>query len=326
MKEIRKVTLREEDHKYIDETSTNYTSVTTIIGQYKEKFDSEYWSKYKAIEMYFREKRGDRYWLLLKQNTGTKNIVPLLSKNIDADILNNYIEKVKASWKEKTDSANERGTETHNKLELGATIKRNLDLTEYDKSNYTNNNLNFNKNLHNLSLIDNDYIDILKYKYPKIFKVINDFILKGYLVFPEQVVYSVEHNIAGMIDLLLVKDNNFYILDWKTNKRPISFISGYYKKDNFTGLETKEFVKTSDKMLYPINNLDNCSGTHYTLQLSLYAWLLELWGYSCRGLYIYHLVDNNVGDLQVHKITYLKQTIEKLINHFVNNNKNTNGN
>ena len=46
------VWFREKDHVYgnINDPSIKYTSVTTMIGKYEPEFDSEFVSKYKALE------------------------------------------------------------------------------------------------------------------------------------------------------------------------------------------------------------------------------------------------------------------------------------
>ena len=47
-----KVAFQEGPHRYfnIDDESIVYTSVTTLIGKYEPEFDSDFTSKYKAIE------------------------------------------------------------------------------------------------------------------------------------------------------------------------------------------------------------------------------------------------------------------------------------
>ena len=68
---------------------------------------------------------------------------------------------------------------------------------------------------------------------------------------------------CGQIDLLSVFDNQIVIGDHKTNKE--------IKRKSFYNKQTK----TSVKMKYPLNNLDDCDYWHYALQLSTYAWMIQ---------------------------------------------------
>lgn len=168
----------------------------------------------------------------------------------------------------------------------------------------------------------------LALKYPKILFKLMEFIDAGYTVYVEKRVYWAEFLIAGTIDCLLVKNGKFWILDWKTNKDELKFKSGYYKKIN--GIKTNQWVDKKEYFFSPLDNLENCKGTIYTMQLSLYAYLLELWGLQCEGLIIYHIRDVPALDnenkvvydanknivmkkiLTDYKIPYLKQSCELL--------------
>lgn len=71
-------------------------------------------------------------------------------------------------------------------------------------------------------------------------------------------VFSEELGIAGTIDCVIEKDNNIYILDWKTGFNKI-------KKENKYGV----------KALDPISHLADCNYVRYSLQLGLYKYILE---------------------------------------------------
>lgn len=108
--------------------------------------------------------------------------------------------------------------------------------------------------------------------------------------------------LSGTIDILCIKDTDFVILDWKTNRDGLQFESGYYKKDKTTkpAQLTNEWVSKSEYMLPPLNYLPNCNGYHYTMQLSMYARMVELiLGIPCVGLGLCHIaspfVKNNYG-------------------------------
>src|SRR5687767_661034 len=48
MMQKRTISFNEQFHRYTDEDSNVYTSVTTLIGKYVPPFNRNYWSKYKA--------------------------------------------------------------------------------------------------------------------------------------------------------------------------------------------------------------------------------------------------------------------------------------
>ena len=97
----------------------------------------------------------------------------------------------------------------------------------------------------------------------------------------EQIVFDLDCQIAGTIDLLCrdkSDPNLWFVLDWKTNEK-IEF-------HNRFGVHG----------LFPIEHLEDCNGTHYALQLSLYEFLLRIGKYIPHGAKvrrgIFHLTDD----------------------------------
>jgi ATP-dependent exoDNAse (exonuclease V) beta subunit len=86
-------------------------------------------------------------------------------------------------------------------------------------------------------------------------------------------VFSKKWKIAGMIDALFFYKGKLFILDYKTNK-------------NFT---TDENNKYSEKLLYPFQNYNKNHLNEYSIQLSLYALILEEWGFEVGGGYLVHI-------------------------------------
>ena len=73
-------------------------------------------------------------------------------------------------------------------------------------------------------------------------------------------IYSEEENIAGSIDFVGIKPNGHLVLvDWKRTKE----------------LEYKMKSVYNTKMKEPMEYLDDCSGTHYKLQLNIYKYMIE---------------------------------------------------
>jgi len=115
-------------------------------------------------------------------------------------------------------------------------------------------------------------------------------------MFPEVMVYSKELKIAGMMDLLVknTETNNYTILDWKTNNR-------IYK--NSFGKAVGTSAATSE--------IDDCNFMHYTLQLSLYRYILETYyGLNISSQALIHL---NTEKATVMECDYLENTIKNMI-------------
>jgi len=110
---------------------------------------------------------------------------------------------------------------------------------------------------------------------------LNSYLIKSdFDLFPETIIFCEELKIAGTIDLLLYdKINNIYsIIDWKTSKK-IDTV-GY---NNKTGNkpETKDLLDTNFN--------------HYSLQLSLYRYLLEkIYSIKIYDQIIVHLTESSV--------------------------------
>lgn len=280
--ELRNISFNEHLHRYTDEFFNEYKSVTTCINTYIPPFDKEYWSKYKAA-----------------QQGKTQ-------------------EQILAEWDKTNKKSIDRGNKIHKDLEDGikeAPIKSD---EEEAKSNFI-------KLIPRVTTL-NDFIDSpLKKEYPKIYAAILDMLQQGWVCYPEFRVYTSEHLIAGTIDCLLVKggkivtndlgsmviqDAEFKILDWKTNKDKLSFQSGYFKKKN--GIKTEEFIRKLEYMMKPLDYIENCKGSIYTIQLSLYARILELWGNKCTGLALCHIRPRI--EPRFFKIPYWKESCDIMLN------------
>lgn len=281
--EQRTITFNEEAHSYTDELGNGYISVTQLISKVTPQFNRRFWLMYKALEEVGKKIRPDvgNNKLIIE---GIPYDVDLLYKNPDV------IKKVKiidSNWEDIKDEACERGTKEHNYLEdniNGFTRTKNLS---------ANTILNSRGYKYKIVTVEDLNSTSLKDTHPFVYRKLVWYIEKGWVIFAEKRIYSSIHLIAGSIDLLImnVQTKEFVIFDWKTNKKDLRFSSGYYKKEwrGSIKVETDEFVVKDDRLLYPVTDLQHCKGIEYTLQLSMYAYLCELWGFKCVGLYLFHL-------------------------------------
>ena len=249
----------EAPHRYTDTYGNEYISVTTIIGNYSPKFDKDYWLHKKARELGITEKE--------------------LAKR----------------WQDITDEACTRGSHTHNGLEDG--IKGSSmfkDAIKYLNQIETGRCITVADipNLKARPLDIEKFKEATNNKYPKIYEVFDFYITRGYTIYSEIGVFLPNLLISGTIDVLAIKSDRFVILDWKTNKDGLHFTSGYYKKDKTCKPVqlTNNWVEKDEKMLPPFNTLPECNGSHYTIQLSTYARMVELiLGIPCVGCGLCHI-------------------------------------
>lgn len=159
--------------------------------------------------------------------------------------------------------------------------------------------------------------------------VLNFLVANGYSLFSEVRTF-LDHPVtplAGTIDVLAIKGDRFCIVDWKTNKRPIHFEAGYYKKefDAITqeAIETDQFVSTNDYMFPPISHLPDCNGIKYMLQLSHYANMLETqWGLTCDDIQLVHIRHEEDVELRggepvpVYTMGYMKEEARYMLDFY----------
>lgn len=110
----------------------------------------------------------------------------------------------------------------------------------------------------------------------------------------ELIVYLEEVKLCGTIDLVAKdKDDNYYIIDHKTNDR--------IERNN-----------DWQKGLYPISHLDHCNFNHYSLQLSVYKSILESkYGIKVKGLYLLWLSKSNTN-YELIEVPYLNREVKDM--------------
>ena len=106
-------------------------------------------------------------------------------------------------------------------------------------------------------------------------------------------VFSKKWKKAGMIDSLFVKDGKIFILDWKTNK---DFTSDSHPKGKY------------EKLLSPFDEYWKNHLNEYSIQLSMYAAILEEWGFEIGGAYLVHIGPGD-EDAQIYKVNDVRENI-----------------
>ena len=279
-KQNGKVCFNDLNHCYFDvnDESKQYISVTTLIHRYTQEFDKEFWSAYKALEK-----------LIPKENWAVEKKSLLNTKKFNREILNVYNiselefnktqQDILDEWDKKNKESCERGTKIHAELENS-----------------------FYKSGKNVSLQRFGIGGKFECK-----KDYSDLDLE-YGVYPEYLIYRESDDgilrLAGQIDLIVKQGNEITVCDWKTNQ----------EIKQKAGFNTQ--TKSTSKMKYPLNNLDDANFWHYTLQLSTYAWMLQKLNpnFIIKDLIICHF--DHKGNETIYHCDYLKKDVERMLSHY----------
>lgn len=135
-------------------------------------------------------------------------------------------------------------------------------------------------------------------------------------VYPELKVWRHDWGIAGRIDKPIIEtlDNGVryaHIEDYKTGRK----ISQESYRDNKTG----EY----EMMLYPLHHLMSCEYNHYALQLSLYQFMLEYFGFKAGDRRIIHYAHRQEWHTEDPKpvpipVPYMRNEVLMMLNHLKN--------
>lgn len=125
----------------------------------------------------------------------------------------------------------------------------------------------------------------------------------------ELIIPYVKEFLIGTADIVEInEDKTFFIKDWKTNNKLEFTGTAYYKP------ELKK--KVVEKMLHPVEHLDNVNWNHYQIQLSLYSYFLESYGFKFAGGEIMHVLfdeEMNHTETKVYPIQYLKKEVINIL-------------
>jgi len=279
------VKLELEKHQYFDDARLEYESVSRVISKFKsDPFDAHKMSSYKAIKDVFQQ---SGIWEQLYNASGrdwTKVVNTFRDKRRQGVYNNNpfLIKAVlerKQYWLDQWKDATAEGTAFHDDMENDANNARVI------RSTIKDSNVHSGKVLNVTSGRDSDIIHAP---------------LEFNGIFTEAVIYNKKYfPLAGTIDRIEKHGINVYLYDYKTNK-----------KLNKTSFNMRH-------MRMPVHELLDCNFSHYTLQLCIYAWMLEQVGYKICGLVIEHIIRDKKGRLtdqfKPYVIEYRPDLVEKIL-------------
>ena len=121
------------------------------------------------------------------------------------------------------------------------------------------------------------------------------------LMLTELQLYNERLGVAGTADLVVLDENDMRmtLYDWKTNNK----------------IDDKEY----QKMHIPVKGLKNTKLQKYQMQLSIYAYLLQLNGYKVRGINLVHLTGDKP---KVYKLPLLTNIAKYMCENYRRDEKN----
>ncbi len=269
----------DDTHSYIDkDTKEKFISVTTLIHKYTQEFDEDFWTSYKALEQLLD---SDIFSIIKPKLLASKKFNKQLLRKHDINEAKFWVYKQNLidEYEMKRNESCERGTRIHAELENQFYTSETHDKIKYYDSK-------------GLFVCKKDYYDLD--------------LEKG--IYPEYLIHRTSADgtlrIAGQIDLLIKDGNDIIIVDYKTNKEIKE--KSYYNK-NKRGYECMKF---------PLNNVMDCNLMHYTLQLSLYAYLLKQINpeFNIKLLKIHHIDHND--KVKEYELPYMEKEVELMLKHF----------
>lgn len=281
-KENDDVIYNDEKHLYLDKnTGSKYTSVTTLINNYCQPFDSFFWSRYKACESLL----DPEIWKFLKKDllqTKKWKDSYIDECDISIDEFNSKVQEILDGYKKNNAVSCERGSKIHAIFEDLYSQPGNVSVKKYGLGGEFKTNAGYYK------------LDCERGVFPEflISKKFDDYLM-----------------ISGQVDCIFLDNNEITIVDYKTNKK--IDLKSYY--DNVT--------KKSQKMKFPLNDIDDSNYWHYVLQLSTYGYLLQKINpkFKIKKLIIHHI--DHDGNETEYDCPYLKDEVERMLLHYRKENK-----
>jgi hypothetical protein len=295
----------EEEHKYTDANGNVYISATQFLEKYHADFEDvqDFWLYYKAIQYssdidkQSKIKKFDLDLSLKIENYYLKELgKPFLYTEEEGTKLTKL-----GVWKYKFDFRGFRDL-------FSETQQIDLDyIVILIKEHWKNENLKSTvrgtafHNERESEFYNKGFYNRKGKTYTTKSPIIDLHNLEPNSIYPELRLYNEEYRIAGTSDVVIVGENNTIIIeDFKTNIE----------------------IKTSNKyakMFYPIQHLDDCQYVKYSLQLSLYGWMLEQFGYTIEHIEFHHHILNDKNESTeciIYKCPYLKKEIQLMLEHY----------
>jgi len=114
-------------------------------------------------------------------------------------------------------------------------------------------------------------------------------------IFTEPYLWSDDYQLAGQSDIIIKLARRVRIKDYKTNEE----------------ITTEAF--NGQTFAHPLEHLPFHKYNLYTMQLSIYGWMLEEWGFRVEDLELIHITESGAVTM---KCYYLKDEVIELVKHY----------
>lgn len=193
---------------------------------------------------------------------------------VDPVVFKTERDLLELEWKQKAEEARTRGVQVHEQL-------HNLLLTDLKSCK-----LNFG--------IPTDQYQVMK----------TEAFMNSSGLFPEfrmEVLLEDGYMLVGIADLIIKDENKITIIDYKSDEK-------IEKNARFDLLKNKK--KT---LKYPLSKIPDCNLSHYQLQVSIYAWMLQQLNpdLEIETLEIFHIKEGKIK--AKYTVEYLKKEVDTLI-------------
>lgn len=288
------------EHKYTNEKGEHYISVTQFLHHFIEPFekDKDFWLYYKTIQ-YLSDiptSKIKKYDELLDNRIGKKIFTQREYNRIVKYALGEC-------YKNPETLLNYFGVDERFEIEINSGY---VDASWKDKNEKAKekgtafHNWKENKQLKE-KIFKYKGLDINVHDGSREFKTLAN-LEPG--VYTELKLWNHEYKLAGTSDQIIILPGKIALCrDWKTNSEIT--VSNKYQN-----------------MKYPVSHLEDCHLSHYNLQLSVYGWMLEQFGYTVKYMEFEHfdLVENGYGwDIignKIYQVPYRKKEVVDMLNHY----------
>jgi hypothetical protein len=270
-----------DQHQYFNEKMEQYISCTTVLGNYKEPFDQEYWSLYKAIEEVVDA--GEHTFADYKRFCGGyKHVVSTwIGNKFKEEEIHKVQDRIKADWGEIANRACVEGTAEHD--------ARERTILQYKKMR---------------GMTTGAELTVIQDTQSKENTIMN--FRAGNKIFTEALVWNDQYKVAGQVDYIEQEGIYLDIKDYKTNKDKMK------KGVLVPGIKMSSYQ--DQRMLHPLTEVLDCNWFHYMLQMSLYGWMAEQEGYKVRSLELIWIKEGEPD--RIMPTTYRPDLIEIMLGHY----------
>jgi len=115
-------------------------------------------------------------------------------------------------------------------------------------------------------------------------------------IYTELLLYNDHFKLAGQADKVIKQGRDIEIRDYKTSEK----------------ISQEAFMERTYKA--PLKHIPDCDFWKFALQLSTYAWMLEIFGYHIGRLVVEHVPDNH----REYELPYLRNEIKALLTDYGN--------